>query len=146
MSEYRRQIQLDSPLEAVWDLVGTPTRYPEWWPRVIDVRGERFDPGDQFVQVTHDPVGPSESNFLIERRDDMREIRMSCQTTGTYAHWTLTPAQGGTFVELSMGMQPLGVGYRMFDATVGRRYFSKWSDQSIEGLRDAAGRTDVNAA
>lgn len=140
MSDYRRQAQLDSPLEAVWDLVGTPKRYPEWWPRVIEVRGERFDPGDRFVQVIRDPTGSTEANFLIERREDLREIRMSCQTTGTYAHWKLTPAQGGTFVDLELGMQPVSALNRLFDATLGRRYFSKWSEQSIAGLREAVDR------
>src|SRR5437773_1500356 len=103
MSVYHEQAHLDVPLEVVWGFIGTPTRYPEWWPRVIEVRGERFEEGDEWVQVTKDPMGSQgETNFLMERRDDLREIRMSCQLTGTYAHWSLTPAQGGTFVDLEM--------------------------------------------
>src|SRR5919204_6970412 len=96
MSAYRRQAHIDAPLEVVWGLVGRPSRYPEWWPRVIEVRGERFEEGDEYVQVT-DTGGSTESSFLLERREDLREIRMSCQLTGMYAHWSLTPAQGGTF-------------------------------------------------
>ena len=75
-----------------------PGRYPEWWPRVVEVRGERFEEGDEYVQVTRDPTSRVESSFLLERREDLREIRMSCQLTGMFAHWLLTPAQGGTFV------------------------------------------------
>ena len=134
----RDRAQLDAPLEAVWGLVGTPNRYPEWWPRVIEVQGERFDEGDQYVQVTKDPTGPATTHFLIERKEDLREIRMSCELTGTYAHWLLTPAQGGTFVELEMGMEPKRIGDRLFDATVGRRYFRTWSQRSLQALERAA--------
>jgi hypothetical protein len=95
MSAYRQQAHIDAPLEAVWGLVGTPNRYPEWWPRVIEVRGERFEEGDEYAQVTKDPIGRSETNFLLERCRDLHEIRMACQLTGMYAHWRLTPAQGG---------------------------------------------------
>ncbi len=138
MSEYRQQAHLDAPLEVVWELVGTPRRYPEWWPRVVEVRGERFEEGDEYAQVTKDPTGTVESSFLLERRDDMREIRMSCQLTGSYAHWLLTPAQGGTFVELEMGMEPRGLGHRLFGLTIGKRYFRSWSEQSLAALNEAA--------
>lgn len=137
---HRHQAHLDAPVEEVWSLVGSPGRYPEWWPRVIEVRGERFEEGDQYVQVTRDPSGTVESNFLIDRARELREIRMSCQLTGTYAHWLLTPAQGGTFVELEMGMEPKGLGHRLFDLTMGKRYFRSWSEQSLEALQDAARR------
>jgi uncharacterized protein YndB with AHSA1/START domain len=138
MSAHRQQAHLDAPLQTVWELVGTPERYPEWWPRVIEVRGQRFEEGDEYVQVTKDPTGTAETNFLIERRDELHEIRMSCQLTGAYAHWLLTSAQGGTFVELEMGMEPSRLGYRLFDATVGKRYFRSWSEQSLEALAEAS--------
>jgi uncharacterized protein YndB with AHSA1/START domain len=137
MSAYRHQAHLDVPLPEVWSLVATPARYPEWWPRVIEVRGERFEEGDEWVQVTKAPGGKVETKFLLERRDDMRSIRMSCRLTGVYADWLLTPAQGGTFVELEMGIQPTRLADRMFDATFGRSYFRRWSKDSLEALEDA---------
>ena len=140
MSAYRRQVHLDAPLEVVWGFVGTPSRYPQWWPRVVEVRGERFEEGDEYAQVTKDPTGSVHTNFLLERREDLRHIRMSCQLTGMYASWVLTPAQGGTFVELEMGMQPKRLSDRLFDATLGTSYFRRWSSQSLEGLRAALGR------
>ena len=113
MSSHRQQAHLDVPLEAAWELVATPTLYPTWWPRVIEVNGEEFEEGDEYVQVTHDPSGDTTSNFLIERREELREIRMSCQLTGAFAHWTLTAAQDGTFVDLEMGMEPTRLRYRL---------------------------------
>jgi len=139
MSVHRQQAHLDAPLEAVWSLVGAPPRYPEWWPRVIEVDGERFEEGDEYVQVTRDPTGKNtQTNFLLDRRDDLREIRMSCQLTGSYAHWLLTSAQGGTFVELELGMEPRRFHDRLFDTTLGRRFFRNWGEESLDALGKAA--------
>ena len=65
MSEVRHQAHLDQPLEAVWGLVGTPSRYPEWWPRVIEVRGERFEEGDEYAQVTKELSGTIENGIFL---------------------------------------------------------------------------------
>jgi polyketide cyclase/dehydrase/lipid transport protein len=146
MSAYRHQAYLHAPLDRVWALLGTPNRYPEWWPRVIEVRGERFEEGDEYAQVTRSPLGREASNFLIEQRDELREIRMKCQLTGAYADWALTGAQDGTFVNLEMGMEPKRLGDRLFDTTVGRRYFRRWSQESLKGLEDAAQRERDGAA
>lgn len=146
MSGHRQHAHLDASVEDVWSLVGVPRRYPEWWPRVIEVQGERFEEGDEYVQVTRDPTGSVRSNFLIERSRDLREIRMSCQLTGTYAHWFLTPAQGGTFVELEMGMEPTRLSDRLFDKTMGSRYFRTWSQQSLDALREATRGDAVKSA
>ena len=137
MSACREHAHLDAPLEEVWRLVGSPTRYPEWWPRVIEVQGERFEQGDEFAQVTKGAVGKEATNFLIEHREDLRALRMSCQVTGMYADWLLTPAQGGTFVELELGMLPRRLGDRVFDRALGRPYFRRWAGQSLDGLRRA---------
>ena len=108
---------------------------------MIEVDGERFEEGDEYVQVTRAPMGKNvETHFLLERRDDLREIRMSCQLTGTYGRWLLTSAQGGTFVELELGMEPNRLEHRLFDMTLGRRYFSAWSQESLKALQAAARR------
>lgn len=140
MSTHRQQALLSSPLESIWTLVATPTLYPTWWPRVVEVNGEAFEEGDEYVQVTRDPTGTVRTNFLIERRDELREIRMSCGLTGAFAHWRLTAAQDGTFVELEMGMQPRRLGDRIADMAIGRLYFRRWSQQSLDALRDAVPR------
>lgn len=54
----------------------------------------------------------------VERLEDLRAIHMRCTSTGTYARWLLTEARGDTFVEVEFGMDPIGIGYRAFDATV----------------------------
>ena len=66
MSAYRLHAHLDVPLQEVWTLVATPTRYPEWWPRVIEVRGERFEEGDRYGQVSRGPMGRVDTQFAVD--------------------------------------------------------------------------------
>jgi Polyketide cyclase / dehydrase and lipid transport len=145
VSAYRQQAHLDVPIETVWELVGNPLRHPEWWPRVIEVRGERFDEGDQYAQVTRGPIGKEETHFLVETRSDLREIQIRCMKTGTYAQWLLAEARGGTFVDLELGMDPNGVTTHLFDTVVGRLYFRRWCDQSVEALQQAVKEPGVTA-
>ena len=86
-----------------------------------------------------------ERAVLTERREDLRGIRMRCALTGTYADWLLTSAQGGTFVELELGMQPARASDRLFDLTLGRSYFRRWSKDSLAALEEAS-RSVVSAA
>lgn len=136
----KRQAVIDAPVDAVWELVGNPARHPEWFPRVIEVNGQRFDEGDQYAQVTRSRGGEVRSDFLIERLDDLHEIRFACQRSGMYADWRLTDAQGGTFVDVEMGMQAKSAGDKVFDAVLGRVYFKRWLDASIDALRRKARR------
>jgi uncharacterized protein YndB with AHSA1/START domain len=138
VSVARRQALINAPAPQVWELVGNPRRHPEWWPRVIEVRGERFDEGDQYAQVTKSPVGRAETQFVVERMDDLREVQMRCEATGMYTRWLLTEAQGGTFVDVEFGMDPKSVGNRVFDAAVGKLYFRRWLEQSLDALENAA--------
>jgi uncharacterized protein YndB with AHSA1/START domain len=143
VSSIKRQAVIDAPVEAVWSLVGDPRRHPEWFPRVIEVNGERIDEGERYAQVTRSGRGKVETDFLIERLDDLHEIRFACQTTGMYAHWLLTDAQGGTFVDVEMGMQPKSTGDKVFDAVLGRVYFRRWLDESLDALRQRLARSPV---
>jgi uncharacterized protein YndB with AHSA1/START domain len=137
VSAYRHQALIQAPIERVWALVGNPIRHPEWFPRVVEVRGDSFRPGDVYVQVTQQPVGTQTTSLEIDRLDDLRELSFHCRDTGTYTHWLLTPARDDTFVEAEFGMEPAGLMYRAFDATVGRMYFRRWLEQSLEALAKA---------
>jgi ribosome-associated toxin RatA of RatAB toxin-antitoxin module len=138
MSVCRNQALINAPPSRVWELVGDPQRHPEWWPRVIEVRGEQFDEGSNYAQVTKSPTGRIETTMQIERLDDLRQIDMRCTTTGTYARWLLTEAQGETFVDVEFGIDPIGVGNRVFDSAFGKLYFRRWLSQSLDALEQAA--------
>lgn len=138
MTSCLQETLIDAPVEDVWGLVGDPRTYPDWWPRFIEVRGERFEEGSEFLQVSQGPVGRVESTYLIEQLDDLREVRVSCLKSGHYVDWKMTPAQDGTFVAAEFGINPLGLPYRIFDITFARRYFRKWLEQTVEALGDEA--------
>lgn len=130
---------LDAPVETVWELVCDPSRYPEWWPRVVEVSGERFEQGDEYVQVTKRPVGSLRTTMQIDKLDGLSEIGMTCQDTGAFAHWRLTGAGEGTFVEVELGMLPKGLVDRLSDGMIGRVYFKRWADESLDALRATLG-------
>jgi Polyketide cyclase / dehydrase and lipid transport len=131
MTEWSEQGTIDAPAEDVWRLVGNPARYPEWWPRFVEVRGERFEEGTEFVQVMKTPFGREETVFKIDRMDSLREIHMHCAKSGLFAHWLLTDAQGGTFVEIRAGVGPIG---GTLERTLARVFFRRWAADSLEAL------------
>jgi uncharacterized protein YndB with AHSA1/START domain len=138
MSVCRSQALINAPPSRIWDLVGDPRRHPEWWPRVVEVRGEQFEEGSRYAQVTREPTGRVETTMSVERLEDLREIHMRCTDTGTYARWLLTEAQGNTFVDVEFGLDPIGVRMHIVNATVGKLYFRRWLDQSLAALEEVA--------
>ena len=138
MSSYRLQAQVDVPPESLWELVGNVERHPEWWPRVVNVKCEGLEEGCSYCQVLKSPMGVIETEVSIERLDECHELTLRCLDTGTYAHWLLTAAQDGTFVEVEFGIDPKTFKTRAFDAVAGKRYFRNWLEQSIAALRVAA--------
>jgi uncharacterized protein YndB with AHSA1/START domain len=142
MSSCRAQAVINAPPSRVWELVGDPSRHPSWWPRVVEVRGEQFDEGDNYAQVTRELTGSIETTMKVERLEDLREIDMRCTNTGTYSRWLLTEAQGNTFVDVEFGMDPKRTGYRIFDAALGKLYFRRWLNQSLQALEQVATKAD----
>jgi hypothetical protein len=139
MSSCRQQALIEGSVEQVWELLGDPRRHPEWWPRVMEVKGERFVQEATYRQITKVPTGQlSETTLMVERLDDLRAIRTRCLDTGMYADWRLTGAQDGTFLDAELGMDPQGMVNRLFDMTAGRPYFRRWLRESVESLKRAA--------
>ena len=136
MSAYRAQAHFDAPLEDVWALVGNPATYPEWWPVAVEIRGETFEVGDVYTQVVGFAGLRPEYSRIIDGREELKELRWHCPTTGGFQHWLLTDAQGGTFVDMEMGIKdPEQARFALFDKTVGRWFIKHWAEQAIDGLR-----------
>jgi uncharacterized protein YndB with AHSA1/START domain len=136
VSEYRAQAHLDAPLDEVWALVGNPATYPQWWPAAVEIRGETFEVGDVYTQVLPRFGGRRlEYTRIIDQRDELKELKWSCPTTGGFQHWTLTAAQGGTFVDMEMGLRAPSRRYRLFERSVGRWFIKRWAEQAMDGLR-----------
>jgi hypothetical protein len=105
VSVYRAQAHFDAPLDDVWALVGNPATYPDWWPVAVEIRGETFEVGDVYTQVLEVGGRRLEYSRIIDRRDELKELRWHCPTTGGFQHWLLSDAQGGTFVGHGDGNQ-----------------------------------------
>jgi hypothetical protein len=145
MSCFRQQAVIDVPVETVWELVGDVDRHPEWWPRVIDVECEGIEQGCTYRQVSKTPAGTITTDISVETLDNCRELMLRCLDTGTYTRWLMTEAQGGTFIDAEFGMDPNSAVNRVWDVMAGKRYFRRWLEQSIEGLRRASGQRSEDA-
>jgi uncharacterized protein YndB with AHSA1/START domain len=138
MSESRQQAYIDAPVEVVWDLIADADRHPEWWPRVLAVECEGLEPGCTFREVVQTPMGKDEMHLRVDAMEDCKDLTIRCVNTGTFVHWTLTEAQEGTFVDATFGMEPFKLQYRVFDWTMGRRFFRNWLEESLDAMRRVA--------
>jgi len=140
VSHCRQQGFIEAPVEVIWELITDVERHPEWWPRVLEVEVEGLEQGCTYRELVQTPLGKDEMNLLVEGREELRNLRIRCLNSGTFVRFKITGAQDGTFVDGEMGMDPLSLRYRVFDAVAGRRYFSSWLRSTLDGLREAAGR------
>ena len=107
---------------------------------MVDVECEGIEEGCSYRQVTESPFGYQQLDVVIDRLDEMRELKIRCTSTGTFVDLALTSAHGGTFVDARFGMDPLNVRMRVFDAIAGKRYFRRWLEQSLEAMQAVAQR------
>ena len=128
-----------SPL-TVWELVGDPNRHPNWWPEMLETDCADLEEGCRYRGVVKGAFGADEHEMLIERLDNCEEVSIRCDGTGVTTRFRLTEAQGGTFVDGRMGMEPDGLTYRVFDAIGGRLYFRRWLAASLDAMGEAAQR------
>ena len=136
MGAYRQHALIEAPVEAVWRQVGDPNRYPEWAGDVVEVTGlEDVIEGAIYRQKSRTPLGKSQTDFVVEQLDDMREIQVRCLMSGYYLHWLLTEAGDDTFAEVEVGMDPKHIGSRAVDATVGKRWYRNVVEDTLERLR-----------
>lgn len=138
MSDCRQQAWIDAPIEVVWNLIRDVNRHPEWWPRVVEVECEGLEEGCTYRSVNETPFGYQELQVVVDRLEEMREMRIRCINTGTFVDFAVADARGGTFVDARFGMEPITARTRVFDAIAGKRYFRRWLEQSLEAMEEVA--------
>jgi len=139
---WREQALIDAPLPAVWDLVGDPRRYPEWAEDYIEVTGlAEVEKGAAYETVTRGPLKEkARTTFEIDALEDLHEIRLRCTQSGWYSRWVLTEADGATFADVEIGMEPTSKGYSAVDKVAGKRWYRRVARGSLDGIRRALDR------
>jgi uncharacterized protein YndB with AHSA1/START domain len=145
LSVHRCQAYIDAPIEAVWELVANPNRHPEWIPRVIEVQCDEIAQGCTYRRVFKTPIGTEDTTFEIEKLDDCQEILVRCLDSGTFTRFVVTEARGGTFVDLEAGMDPTTPKYHLIDTLTGKRFYRRWTEQTLDALAAAARGTGARA-
>lgn len=138
MASVRKQALIEAPVERVWELLGNPDTYPHWAGDTVEVTGvpTQVEKGAAYEQRTIGPFGrESPSTFVIEELEDLREIKLRCQTSGYYSHWHLTEAQGQTFADVEIGIEPIGLQGQMARLLIPRSQLRQVTDESLDGLQ-----------
>ena len=137
MGRYRHQTLIEAPVEAVWAQVGDPNTYPEWAGETVEVNGlETVEAGAHYQQTQKPPFGSAQpTEFVVDAYEQMREISVRCTVSGWYLHWLLTGAGQDTFAEVEVGMDPTNVGYRAADVALGRRWYRRTAETTLQQLR-----------
>jgi hypothetical protein len=135
----RHQALVPATPRSVWELVGQPNRHPEWWPGVVEVQGKRFGRGCEYCHVAREGDGVTETNFLIEKVEELKELLVRCEETGLYMRWRLTQAQEGTFVDAEFGLDPRKAAESDpdFDPVRSKNRLRHWLQTSLDGLTEA---------
>jgi uncharacterized protein YndB with AHSA1/START domain len=145
VSAFRRQAHIDAPVRVIWELVSNPNRHPEWIPRVVEIECDEIGQGCTYRRVFKTPVGTDETTFEIEKLDDCHELVVRCLDSGTFNRFVVTEAAGGTFVDLEAGMDPRSPAYKVVDVLTGKRFYRRWTDQTLQALAAAAAREQSTA-
>ena len=138
MGSYRQQTLIEAPVEDVWAQVGDPNTYPEWAGETVEVHGlAAIESGAQYQQTQKPAFGSAKpTTFVVDAFEEMREISVRCTVSGWYLHWLLTEAGKDTFAEVEIGMDPTHFGYRTFDSTLGKRWYRRTAETTLEQLRN----------
>jgi hypothetical protein len=138
MSSWKQQALVDAPVEDVWDVLSDPARFAEWNENTIEVTGvpTKIEKGSSYRETSRGSLGLKlTTEFRVEEMEDLREIKMRCQTSGYYSHWLLTAARGSTFVDVEMGVEPHDLKSRLFGTTITKGFLRQAAEDSLDGLR-----------
>jgi uncharacterized protein YndB with AHSA1/START domain len=138
---WSQQALIDAPVERVWALLEDPARFPEWNAEMIAVTGvpTKIERGSTFDITARGPLRlKATTTFTVEALEDLREIRLRCQTSGFYSHWLLTEAQGQTFTEVELGIERVpGLEGRVTAAIHTKGYLRRATHDTLDGLQRA---------
>lgn len=141
MTRWSQQALIEAPVERIWALLADPTRYPDWAGDSLETTGvpTRIEKGSTFEQRSPGLFGRvATTTFAVEEFDDLRQIKLRCQSTGYYSHWRLTEAQGQTFADVEIGVEPIGLLGRVARVATTKGQLREVTEESLDGLRRAS--------
>jgi hypothetical protein len=99
---------------------------------------EELHEGDSYARTakTMPFVDAVDSIWVAERLEHLKEAQFRCTLSGAYAHFTLTPAQEDTYVELETGMDPTSLKWRVAKSVFGLQY-KRWGLDVLDALPGA---------
>jgi len=91
--------------------------------------------GDEYVHTAKMMrfVDAVDAVWVVERLEQMKEAQFRCTMTGTWARFTLTPAQDETFVEMEAGIDPASWKWRLAEPFLGLQY-KRWLMAVLDAL------------
>ena len=149
MATWKQQALIDAPVERIWALLADPKTYAEWAADVIEVTGAptRIEKGSTFQQTSPGPIrGETTTTFRVEELEDLREIKLRCQASGYYSHWWLTEAQGQTFADVELGVEPIGLHGQVARVLMTKGTLRQVTEESLDGIRNACDTPAVSGA
>ena len=141
MSSWKQQALIEAPLEEVWAVISNPQTFPEWNENTVEVTGmpTKIEKGSTYRETGRTRLGEATTTFEVEKLEDLKEIKLRCQTSGYYSHWLLTEAQGNTFAELELGIEPPSLRAQAFRVTHNKRFLRRVAEGTLDGLRRLLG-------
>jgi uncharacterized protein YndB with AHSA1/START domain len=139
----KEQALIEAPVEKVWELLADLSRFPEWSGDTIEVTGlpTSVEKGSTFRHTTPGPLGTRyTTTYEVAELDELRQIKLRCQTSGYYSHWMLTEARGDTFCDVEYGVEPEGLTQRTIGATITKGSLRRNMGRSLDGIRRLLGR------
>jgi uncharacterized protein YndB with AHSA1/START domain len=127
---------IEAPVGDVWEVVSDPRTHPDWWPEVVRIEApEHVVEGDEYVHTAKMMrfVDAVDSIWVVERLAELKEAQFRCTMTGTWARFTLTPAQDNTFVEMQAGIDPASWRWRIAEPFLALQY-KRWLIAVLDAL------------